>query len=343
MSNQGLDKAALWEAKGAEQTVQCLLCAHRCRIPEGGAGICGVRENQGGVLYTRAFHGLCSAGADPIEKKPLFHFMPGSRTFSIACMGCNFKCGFCQNWQISQTRAGYEKKGHRADPEAIVQTALDQGCASLAYTYTEPTVFMELCGECGTLARTAGLKNVFVSNGAMTREAIDYAKPWLDAINIDLKAFDPAFYRNVCKANLDAVLASIERIANETDIWMEITTLLIPGQNDDKEQLKRLVEFLVTKAGPDVPWHVSRFFPQYQWLNLPPTPMDTLEEACEIGRAGGLNYVYLGNVRGKSFESTECPGCGAMLIERQGYRIISNRVEQGQCSDCGLRVPGIHA
>jgi len=340
MALNGLDKAVLWELE-TNGKIHCLLCAHGCRISERGAGLCQLRENHGGVLYTRAFHGLCSAGADPIEKKPLFHFLPGTDTFSIACLGCNFKCDFCQNWQISQACVGEKGHAQRADPEAIVQMALDQGCESLAYTYTEPTVFMELCAQCATLGRARGLKNVFVSNGFMTREAIEYAIPWLDAINIDLKSFDPGFYRERCKADLDAVLATIERVAQEPSIWMEITTLVIPGQNDEKDQLKRLVEFLVTKAGPNVPWHVSRFFPQYQCLDVPPTPMETLEAAYEIGRAGGLNYVYLGNVQKVNSESTLCPRCDTLLIQRQGYSIVANHVQQGQCPTCGHQVPGI--
>jgi pyruvate formate lyase activating enzyme len=340
MALEGLDRADLWESdsKGA---VRCLLCAHGCRIPAGAAGFCQVRENHEGVLYTRAFHGLCSAGADPIEKKPLFHFLPGTQTFSIASLGCNFRCGFCQNWQISQACVGDERQGHRADPEAIVQAAIDQGCESLAYTYTEPTVFMELCAACGKLARARGLKNVFVSNGFMTRDAVEYALPWLDAINIDLKAFDPAFYRGACRANLEAVLASIEMIAQETELWMEVTTLVIPGQNDDEDQLRRLADFLVTKAGAQVPWHVSRFHPQYQWLDASCTPQHTLEKAAKIGRAAGLEYVYLGNVPGGDSESTRCPKCDTLLIQRRGYRILANHLEQGCCPTCGLQVPGI--
>jgi pyruvate formate lyase activating enzyme len=336
----GLDKAILWEPDD-NGAVHCLLCAHGCRIQEENSGICQLRENHRQILYTRAFHGLCAAGADPIEKKPLFHFLPGTRTFSIACRGCNFKCSFCQNWQISQACVTKAHQGERADPGAIVQAALDQGCESLAYTYTEPTVFMELCAQCASLARARGLKNVFVSNGYMTPEAVDYASTWLDAINIDLKSFDPAFYRQQCKADLKAVLATIERVAQATEIWMEITTLVIPGQNDDEDQLRRLVDFLVTRAGPDVPWHVSRFHPQYRCLDVPATPVETLEKAYEIGRAGGLNYVYLGNVPGEDSESTRCAQCHAMLIRRQGYRITANRLNEGQCPDCGRRVPGI--
>ena len=339
MASNGLDRADLWEKDG-QGAVQCQLCAHACRIPEGATGLCQLRENRQGVLYTRALEGLCSAGADPIEKKPLFHFLPGTRTFSIACVGCNFRCEFCQNWQISQVRAKDIRERLRADPEAIVQAALDHGCASLAYTYTEPTVFMELCAQCGELAKARGLKNLFVSNGYMTREAIEYAKPWLDAINIDLKAFDPEFYKEVCRADLAPVLASIEMIAQETSIWMEITTLIIPGQNDDPDQLRRLVEFLVTKAGPDVPWHVSRFYPQYQWLDRPCTPQDTLEKAVEIGKAGGLNYVYMGNLPGVDAESTRCPKCDTLLIKRQGYRILANHVVHGQCPNCALQMAG---
>lgn len=340
MGPNGLDRAELWESEDGA-AVRCQLCAHACRIQEGGTGLCQVRENREGVLYTRAFQGLCSAGADPIEKKPLFHFLPDTRTFSIASQGCNFRCGFCQNWQISQPDVRDRREGHSADPESLVQAALDHGCESMAYTYTEPTVFMELCAACARLARARGLKNVFVSNGYMTRSAIEYASPWLDAINIDLKSFDPAFYESVCRADLTAVLTSIETIARETPIWMEITTLIIPGHNDDEDQLRRLVEFLVTRAGPDVPWHVSRFYPQYQWQDTPCTPQETLEKAVEIGRAGGLNYVYVGNLPGVDSESTRCPQCQTLLIHRQGYRIVANHLKQGQCPACALQLPGV--
>ncbi len=342
MASNGLDRADLWESD-SEGAVHCLLCSHACKIRAGAAGLCRVRENHEGVLYTRAFHGLCAAGADPIEKKPLFHFMPGSQTFSIASLGCNFKCEFCQNWQISQAHVSAGHDGHRADPEAIVQAALDQGCQSLAYTYTEPAVFMELCAACGKLARARGLKNVCVSNGFMTRKAIEYAIPWLDGINVDLKAFDPVFYRSACGATLEGVLASIEMIAQETPLWMEVTTLVIPGQNDDEDQLKRLVEFLVTKAGPNVPWHVSRFHPQYHWSDASCTPQQTLEKAVDIGKTGGLNYVYVGNLPGADSESTRCPQCNARLIHRQGYRVVANHLKHGQCPTCSYPVPVIEA
>jgi len=300
-----------------------------------------VRKNINGVLYSLTYDKVCSANPDPIEKKPLFHFQPGTRSFSIATMGCNFRCEFCQNWQLSQ--AALERgliNGEPITPEQIVEGAVRSGCKSIAYTYTEPTVFMELCNDCGRLGKERGLTNVFVSNGYMTIEAIDFAADWLDGINVDLKAFNEDYYKRLCKARLQPVLDTISYIANQTNIWLEITTLLVPGENDSDDELKRLSEFIVSDAGPDVPWHISRFHPQYKYLDSLPTPMSSLERAFELGQSAGLHYVYLGNVPGSKTESTFCYNCGRMLIERIGYRIAVNHVEDSKCPDCGMEIAG---
>jgi pyruvate formate lyase activating enzyme len=310
-------------------------------IGDGKLGRCCVRKNIDGVLYSLNYYKVCSANPDPIEKKPLFHFQPGTRSFSIAAMGCNFRCDFCQNWQISQAALDNGQiDGQAITPEQIVSAAVRSGCKSIAYTYTEPTVFMELCNDCGCLAKEKGLLNVFVSNGFMTREAIDFAGDWLDGINVDLKAFSEDYYSRLCKARLQPVLDTIKYIAKETKIWMEITTLLVPGENDSDDELKKLADWLVTNAGPDVPWHISRFYPQYQMDDAAPTPVKTLERAYEIGKQAGLHYVYLGNVPGAKSENTFCYKCGRMLIERVGYHIAANHLKNSCCPDCGERITG---
>jgi pyruvate formate lyase activating enzyme len=340
MEERNLKKAVLWESDEGKK-VRCKLCNWRCVIDEDKLGWCCVRKNIGGTLYSLNFDKVCSANPDPIEKKPLFHFQPGTSSFSIATMGCNFRCEFCQNWQISQAAldsGGID--GQSISPVKIVEAAVRYGCKSIAYTYTEPTIFMELCADCGRLAKEKGLANVFVSNGFMTREAIDFAGEWLNGINVDLKSFSEEYYKRLCKARLQPVLDTISYIAKETNIWLEITTLLVPGENDSDDELKELTDFIVNKAGPDVPWHISRFHPQYKFLDSVPTPVSTLERAASIGKAAGLHYIYLGNVPGTKLESTFCYNCGQMLIERVGYTIVSNRIEKQCCSNCGTQIAG---
>jgi len=334
-------EAALWDsAQGGR--VRCRLCNFHCLIGEGKLGHCCVRENIGGTLYSLNYGKICAANPDPIEKKPLYHFQPGSRSFSIAAVGCNFRCEFCQNWQISQAvpdtgRIG----GEDTSPEQIVTAAVRTGCKSIAYTYTEPTVFMEFCDDCARPAKERGLANVFVSNGYMTRDAIDFAAGWLDAINVDLKAFREDYYETLCGARLQPVLDSIAYIAKQTRIWIEITTLLLPGQNDSEEELKKLANFLVTEAGPDVPWHISRFYPQYKYTDSAPTPLESMQRAERIGKAAGLHYVYLGNVPGTDSENTYCYHCGQMLIERMGYRIAAGHIKDSKCPHCGTQIAGV--
>ncbi|MHC4074003.1 MAG: AmmeMemoRadiSam system radical SAM enzyme [Planctomycetota bacterium] len=341
-AKENFKRAVLWEASsGEDKKVACKLCNWRCVIDQGKLGRCAVRQNLEGTLYSLNYHKVCSTNPDPIEKKPLFHFQPGSRSFSVATMGCNFRCEFCQNWQISQ--AAFEDgqiSGQPIPPEQIVEAAIRGGCASIAYTYTEPTIFMELCSDCARLGKQRGLTNVFVSNGYMTLEAIDFAGDWLDGINVDLKAFTEDYYRRLCKARLQPVLDTISYIAKETNIWLEITTLLLPSENDSDDELKQLADFIVNKAGPDVPWHISRFHPQYKHLDSAPTHVSSLERAFEIGKSAGLRYVYLGNVPGAKSESTFCYNCGEIVIERVGYQIVANNIKDAKCPDCGADIAG---
>jgi len=336
----GLREAVLWEPAEGNK-VQCKLCNWRCVINDGGCGKCCVRKNIGGVLYTLTYDKVCAANPDPIEKKPLFHFQPGTQSFSIATEGCNFQCEFCQNWHISQAAVEQGQiEGQAISPQQIVDSAIRYHCSSIAYTYTEPTIFMELAAQCGRLAKQKGLANVFVSNGYMTKEAIDFAKEWLDGINVDLKAFTEDYYKKLCHARLRPVLDTIRYIAKETNIWMELTTLLIPGENDSDEELKRLCDFIVNNVGVDVPWHISRFGPNYKYMEAGPTPLSNLERAERIGREAGLHYVYLGNVPGSKAECTFCYNCGKLLIERVGYRIGANLIENGCCPKCGVKIAG---
>ncbi|MCF7958209.1 MAG: AmmeMemoRadiSam system radical SAM enzyme [Phycisphaerae bacterium] len=332
-------KAVLWNALD-HQAVQCKLCSFRCKIAPGELGICQVRKNMDGALFSLNYHSICSAGIDPIEKKPLFHFQPGQRSFSISTMGCNFQCDFCQNWQISQTpRRQKQINGQNYTPQQIVDSAIAQQCRSISYTYTEPTIFMEIAADCGRLARQKGLANVFVSNGYMTAEAIDYARDFLDAVNVDLKAFTNDFYRDMCKASLKPVLETLKKIA-ATDIWLEVTTLVIPGLNDSNQELKQLAGFIADELGPDVPWHVSRFHPTFERTDAQPTPTETLVNAYQIGKDAGLHYVYVGNIPGCNYESTYCPDCGNRLIERVGYQLGQYNIINAACPGCGAKVAG---
>ena len=339
MENE-LKKAVLWESQ-TDDKLRCNLCNWRCLISVGKRGRCGVRQNIDGEFFSLNYSKVCSANSDPIEKKPLFHFQPSSLSFSISTPGCNFQCIFCQNWQISQSPVEEGAiQGTSILPAQIVDAAIKNNCSSIAYTYTEPTVFMELACECGKLAREKGLANVFVSNGYMTREAVEFVRPWLDGINIDIKAFTEDFYENFCKAKLQPVLDTIKYISANTNIWMEITTLLIPDENDSEEELKNIADFIVKETGPDTPWHVSRFHPMHKLNNKSTTSADKLDAAYNIGKQAGLKYVYVGNLPGARAESTFCHSCGQILIERVGYTIISNKIDDYRCPACGAEIKG---
>jgi pyruvate formate lyase activating enzyme len=333
--------AMLWRAMD-DGAVRCELCHHKCRIAEGQWGICRVRHNVGGALKTIAYDRIIAANVDPIEKKPLYHVLPSSRSFSIATAGCNFRCGFCQNWQISQrSETDTRMPGDPVTPEQIVSLALQQDCQSISYTYTEPTIFFELAHDTAKLAHAAGLKNCFVSNGYMSRAAAETIAPYLDAINVDLKAFRDQTYRDVMKAHLDGVLDTLRWLA-KSDIWLEVTTLVVPGMNDSDEELGDIASFIATELGRDTPWHVSRFHGAYEMTEIPPTPLATMELAVAAGHRAGLRYVYCGNVAEQMNQRTICPVCGAIVIDRTGYMVSRrNLTAEGTCRKCGLMMPGV--
>jgi pyruvate formate lyase activating enzyme len=334
-------EALLYESLADDQ-VQCNLCSHRCIIKEGRRGICNVRENRKGTLETLVYDRLIASHIDPIEKKPLFHFYPGSLSYSIATAGCNFRCRFCQNAEISQMKPDPDGTvmGNPGSPEDIVEGALRGGCRSIAYTYTEPTVFFELALETSRLAHQRGIKNVFITNGYMSAEALDMISPFLDAANVDLKAFTDDFYKKQCSARLSPVLETLKRM-KALDIFVEVTTLLIPGLNDDSQELTQLAAFIADDLGDETPWHISRFHPTYRLMDRPPTPLDTLRSARDIGIKAGLRYVYTGNVPGESSESTFCYQCGGMLVSRRGFYVEKNRVTHNRCPDCGAVIHGV--
>ena len=330
--------AALWEPLD-QGAVRCLLCNHGCHITPGNVGLCGVRENRAGTLVTLVYGRLVAENVDPIEKKPLYHLAPGSLSYSVATAGCNFRCRHCQNHTISQVLERASLPGHPVTPEQVVAAAVDAGCRSIAYTYTEPTVFFEFALDCMKLARRAGLMNVFVTNGYLSPRAVDAAAPYLDAANVDLKAYTEAFYREVCGAHLQPVLKCIRDLW-QRGVWVEATTLVIPHRNDDPAELREIARFLVS-VSPDLPWHVTGFYPTYQLTEEPPTPAATLVEARRIGLEEGLHYVYTGNCPGVGGEDTTCPRCGRAAIRRRGFTVIANELTAaGACRGCGAGIAG---
>lgn len=322
--------------------VKCNLCCHRCVIENGKRGICGVRENRDGVLETLVYGKLIASHIDPIEKKPLFHFLPASLSYSIATVGCNFKCLFCQNADISQMPSDNKGliTGGSYTPEDVVAAAVKGNCKSISYTYTEPTVYFEFARDTALLAREKGLKNVFVTNGYMTGEALGRIHPYLDAANVDLKAFTGEFYKKYCGAKLENVKETLREMKS-LGIFVEVTTLIIPGLNDDGMELEKLAEFLAGSVGPETPWHISRFHPTHKLQERPSTPLETLVSARKIGMKCGLKYVYTGNVPGEEGESTFCYSCGKMLIERIGFYVKKNVVDKGMCPHCGAHIDGV--
>ncbi len=334
-------REALFYQPGDDKKVTCNLCSHRCGIKPGKRGICGVRENRDGVLYSMVYGLLVAENSDPIEKKPLFHFLPGSSSYSISTVGCNFHCSHCQNYHISQFPHEHDGQvsGSLRSPENVVNAAEKSGCRSISYTYVEPTIFYEFARDCSVLAHDRGIKNVFVSNGYMTPEVTRDLAPMLDAINIDVKAFTDEFYRKVCKARLQPVLDNV-RLMHELGVWVEVTTLVIPGWNDTDEELREIARF-IRGIDPGIPWHVTAFRPTFKMTDRNSTPVETLKKARKIGMKEGLRYVYEGNIPGMGGENTFCPSCGEEIISRYGFSIGDIKLKDGRCAGCGEAIQGV--
>lgn len=334
-----MKEAMLYERLSGKK-IHCSLCNHRCLIADGKRGICGVRENQDGTLYSLVYRKLISRNVDPVEKKPMFHFTPGRGSFSIATVGCNFRCDFCQNFEISQMpRERNRIPGEDVAPEQIVALARKTNCATIAYTYTEPTIYFEYALDIARLATRAGLKNIFVTNGYMTEEALRTIHPDLHGANVDLKSFTEDFYQKRCGARLSGVLHSL-KVMKELGIWIEITTLIIPGLNDSEEELRQIAGFIAS-LGQETPWHVSRFHPRYKMQDLPPTSPGLLEQARRIGKESGLRYVYTGNIPGDDGEDTFCYHCGKRLVDRFGFQVLQYQIREKKCFHCGSPIDGV--
>ncbi|MCB0547135.1 MAG: AmmeMemoRadiSam system radical SAM enzyme [Phaeodactylibacter sp.] len=351
-----MHEAILYEPM-EKKAVRCTACKIRCVVKPGGAGVCGVRQNMDGKLYLLVYGKASAVNIDPIEKKPLYHFLPGSQIFSIGTIGCNFACSFCQNWDISQLARTLREQlmkekhiqdiemevgqyGYELSPERAVGLCLEKKVPSIAYTYNEPVIFFEYLHDISTLARQHGIRTVFVSNGYESEEALEQAGGYLDAMNIDLKSFRDEFYKKLCKARLQPVLDTIREV-HKKGIWLEVTTLVIPGQNDSKGELREIAGFLAS-ISPDIPWHISAFHPAYQMKDVPYTSRTTLEKAYDIGLAAGLRYIYLGNIQDEERSTTYCPNCGAALIRRTGYRTtLEHSFSNGRCLRCRTKISGI--
>lgn len=330
---------AKYQKKLDGQQVECLLCPHFCELKAGQTGICRTRENIGGMLYSNAYGNPCSVAVDPIEKKPLFHFLPGSRILSIATAGCNLRCQNCQNWSISQVSPS-EVPAYELSPEAIIELALKEGTKSIAFTYTEPTVFFEYMLDTAKLAKKANLKTVLISNGYINPEPLKELCEYLDAANIDLKVFDEALHKKLTGAKLQPVLETLLTLKSEY-VWLEITNLLIPGFSDDPQLIRELCDWLVINGFSDTPLHFSRFFPNYKLPHTQPTPPEDLQQAYDTAKNAGIRFVYTGNLPGVSGENTTCPSCRKTLIGRVGYRILSHAMDGNCCQYCGTVIPGI--
>jgi pyruvate formate lyase activating enzyme len=319
-----------------DQVVKCSLCAHRCRIPEGKHGICGVRVNKEGILYAATYGLISSEAIDPIEKKPLFHYLPGTLSYSLGGVGCNFRCEHCQNWRISQ--ATIENGLLRPlFPEEGVTRAMRGNCASIAFTYNEPTIWHEYALDMGKKARAKGLGTIYVTNGYITEEALRELHPMLHAFRVDLKSFRDEFYRKICKARLEPVLAS-SHLARELGMHIETVTLVIPGVNDSMEEMEDLIRWVRDTLGPSTPMHFSRFHPDYRMTDRPPTSVRLLEKIYDRAKDLGIRFPYLGNVPGHRYESTYCPVCKNLLIERAGYRTIVRNLTDTSCGACGEKI-----
>jgi pyruvate formate lyase activating enzyme len=325
----------------APGSVRCVACAHRCVLRPSRIGICGVRQNRGGWLYTLVYGEVVAAKAEPVEKKPFYHFMPGTYAYSVGTRGCNFHCAFCQNWEMSQAhREGLVPKSRNFTPEEVVERAVAAGARSVAYTYVEPTVFIEFALDSMVRAHSAGLHNVFVTNGYETTEAIELVAPYLDAANIDLKAANDGFYRRVCGARWEPVRDAVVEM-RKRGIWLELTTLIIPGLNDDRNELRAMAEWIASAVGPETPWHLTRFQPAYRMSGTEPTPASTLVEVAETAREVGLRHVYVGNAPEVEAANTSCARCGELLISRADYSVTEWRLVEGRCPRCKHALAGV--
>ena len=322
-----------------ERKVRCDLCPRSCEVADRERGYCGVRENRGGTYYTLVWGRLCALNVDPIEKKPFFHFLPGTTALSVATAGCNMECLFCQNWEISQFRPE-QVPAYFVSPERLAELAASRRIPSIAYTYNEPVIFYEYMYDSAVAGNQRGVRSVMVSNGYIHQKPMEALCEVLAAVKIDLKAFTESFYKKYTKGELKPVLETLKLLARRKK-WFEVVVLLIPTLNDGRKELEELCKWLAGELGPEVPVHFTRYHPTYKLQNLPPTPLRSLERAHEIGRKAGLAFVYIGNVPGHSAESTYCPSCGKPLIQRYGYRILSNNIKDGKCAFCGRVIPGV--
>jgi len=332
-------KEAWFYRREEDSYVRCFLCPHTCRIAVDRRGLCCVRENRDGKLYSLVYGKIIASHVDPIEKKPLFHFHVGSSSYSIATVGCNLSCRNCQNWEISQVDSSASIWGEDTTPEQVVNNAARYGCLSISYTYTEPTIFYEFAYDCCELAHTKGIKNIFVTNGYITTEAVEKISPFLDAANVDLKSIKEETYRSTFGSKLAPVKETI-KIMKKENIWVEVTTLVIPTINDSPDELTEIARF-IKSIGEDIPWHVSAFYPNYRMIDTPPTNTSTLIKAREIGLREGLRYVYTGNIPGNEGENTYCYNCGNLLVERYGFTVNKNKVKENTCPHCNAKIDGI--
>lgn len=333
-------EARYYEAiDGKQKRVSCRLCPHGCTISPGDIGFCRARKNLDGRLYSLGYAQPCAVHVDPIEKKPFFHVLPKTLSYSIASAGCNLRCKFCQNWQISQV-SPLETTNRQLSPHDVVMGAVKSGSRSVAFTYTEPTNFFEYMVDVATVSKEKGLVNVQHSNGYINPDPLKELCRFIDAVNIDLKGFSTTFYRNICGGELEPVLDTIKTL-KAAGVWVEITNLVVPGHNDDMDMIRKMSEWVKNSAGADTPVHFSRFFPMYRMTSVPPTPVSVLEKAWQVAKKVGLHYVYIGNVPGHSAENTYCPHCTKLIVRRSGYNILENLVKNGRCPFCSGRIAGL--
>jgi len=332
-------EAMFWEKAGQDKKVVCKLCPQECVVADQERGTCGVRENRGGKYYTLVHSQICAAHIDPIEKKPMFHYLPGTDAFSIATPGCNMECKYCQNWQISQFRPE-QVPCQTVPPEKIVAIARQNRTPTIAYTYSEPVIFYEYMVDIAVEAKRAGIGNVMITSGYISKDPLKKLIPKLSAIKVDFKGYSEDFYRDVCRGKLKPVLDALETIV-ASGLWLEIVILIVPTMNDSVAENKRMYQWIRKYLGTDVPVHLTRFHPTYKLKNLPSTPVATLERLRKEALNAGLKFVYIGNVWGHPSESTYCPSCNTLLIRRVGFNVVENNIQNRRCSKCGTVIPGV--